>query len=296
MDLNKLYYFYITAKYQHVTRASEKLHIAQPALTKAIKLLEGELGVPLFFKVKRNIRLTPFGEHLKARLDDVFPVLDKLPDELLNLKVEAEYVIRINVLAAATTVTAAIGAYKKKNPNAVFHVTQNEKDVYADVSVITSSTDFSVHRDYEKCEIYDEEIFLAVSKNSRYGEYKEINLSEVNEEGFVNLAGSKSFRNICDSFCMEAGFKPNIVFETDSPVAVKNLIGAGAGIGFYPAFSWDRASPEIRLLPIEKPVCKRALIVGLHKNGALSKTAEDFYNYLTEYLKKQQLKSGRKKL
>ena len=48
MDLNKLYYFYITAKHEHVTRAAEELHIAQPALTKSIKLLESDLGVPLF--------------------------------------------------------------------------------------------------------------------------------------------------------------------------------------------------------------------------------------------------------
>ena len=294
MDLNKLYYFYVTAKYEHITHASEKLHIAQPALTKSIKLLESELGVPLFFKVKRNVRLTPFGVHLKARLDDIFPALKKLPDELLNLKAEAKHVIKINLLAAATTITAAMGAYKKKNPSAVFHVTQNEKDLDADVSVTTSAADFSMRREYEKRAIYEEEIFLAVSKNSRYGEYTSICLSEVKEEGFVNLASSKSFRHICDSFCMTAGYKPNIVFETDSPIAVKNLIGAGAGIGFYPAFSWDKASPEICLLPIEKPVCKRELVVALHKNGALSNAAEDFYIYLSEYLKKQQLKSKRK--
>ena len=85
MDLNKLYYFYITAKHEHVTRAAEELHIAQPALTKSIKLLESDLSVPLFCKRKRNIYLTEFGKHLKNRLDGVFSVLEKLPEELQNM-------------------------------------------------------------------------------------------------------------------------------------------------------------------------------------------------------------------
>ena len=48
MELNKLYYFYVVAKHEHVTKASEELHISQPALTKTIKLLEEDMGVELF--------------------------------------------------------------------------------------------------------------------------------------------------------------------------------------------------------------------------------------------------------
>lgn len=291
MDLNKLYYFYVTAKYEHVTRAAEKLHIAQPALTKAIKLLESDLGAPLFYKVKRNVRLTVYGEYLKNRLEGVFSLLKGIPLELERLKEKAENTVKINLLAAATTVTAAIGAYKKKNPSAVFHLTQKEKDVEADVSVVASSAEGRLMGEYKKSSAFEERIYLAVPKNSVYGGLEKISLAAVKEEGFVNLAGSKLFRSICDSFCMKAGFKPNIVFETDSPIAVRNLIGAGAGIGFYPALSWDKASPEIKLLKIEEPDCKRELVVGLHERGSLSTAAEDFYHYLVEYMKKKQAKS-----
>lgn len=50
MDLLKLKYFYTVAKLGHVTRASELLHVAQPAITKTIKGLESELGITLFKK------------------------------------------------------------------------------------------------------------------------------------------------------------------------------------------------------------------------------------------------------
>ena len=65
MELAKLRYFYTVAKLGHVTRAAEEIHIAQPALTKAVKQLEEELGVALFYKKGRNIYPTVYGEYLQ---------------------------------------------------------------------------------------------------------------------------------------------------------------------------------------------------------------------------------------
>ena len=286
MELNKLYYFYTVGKYQHVTRAAEELHIAQPALTKTVKQLESELGVPLFYKYKRNVRLTEFGKYLMGRLDGVFSVLGNIPEELETLKQQARKTVRLNVLAASTAVTEAIVAYKKKNENAIFQVIQNEEEADCEVSVTTNAVDFSRLPAFERRCIIEEKIYLAVPKNSALAQRDGVRLSEMRDSGFVNLAGSRLFRTICDRFCMTAGFKPKSIFESDSPIAVKNLIGAGAGVGFWPAFSWGKASSDITLLSIEEPICQRELIIGLHTGSSLSATAADFYAYLITYLQK----------
>ena len=101
MELNKLYYFYVVAKYEHVTKAAEELHISQPALTKTVKLLEEDMGVALFRKDKRNIKLTDFGKFLKNRLDTVFQLLGDLPEEFEKMKGLYENTVRLNVLAAS---------------------------------------------------------------------------------------------------------------------------------------------------------------------------------------------------
>ena len=113
----------------------------------------------------------------------------------------------------------------------------------------------------------------------------------MSENGFINLAGSRLFRTICDSFCLSAGFKAKSIFESDSPTAVKNLIGAGVGIGFWPAYSWGKASADIKLLQIKNPFCQRELIFGLHSNAAPTKLSLDFYEFLIEFIQKQQIKS-----
>ena len=65
MEIQQLRYFTVAARYQHITKAAEEIHIAQPALTQIIKRLESEVGAPLFERNGRNIILTPEGKILQ---------------------------------------------------------------------------------------------------------------------------------------------------------------------------------------------------------------------------------------
>ena len=285
MELAKLRYFYTVAKHGHVTRAAEEIHIAQPALTKAIKQLEEEFGVPLFYKKGRNIHLTVFGEYLQGKLEGVFSQLDGIATDLEALKKEQRNTVKINVLAASTAVTEAVIAYKKKHPEVIFQVIQNETETDCDISTAIEEKGFSAA---VKSTVLEEKIYLAVPKNSKYAKEKEIALCEVKEEGFVHLAGSRQFRAVCDGFCAAAGFKPRISFESDSIMAVKNIIGANAGVGFWPEYSWGKVSADVALLPVSEPICRRKIKISLHETPLPSPLAEDFYGYLVKFLQKRQ--------
>ena len=287
MELAKLRYFYTVAKLGHVTRAAEQIHIAQPALTKAIKQLEDELGVPLFYKKGRNIHITAFGEYLKNKLETVFAQLDSIPKELEQLKSEQRRTVRINVLAASTAVTDAVVAYKKRNPDVIFQLIRSAKERDCDVSVATDTAHLSALPPISKTLAMEEKIYLAVPKDSRYAENDSISLSLVKDEGFVHMAGSRLFSAICDRFCLNAGFKPHLSFESDSHVAVKNIIGAHAGVGFWPEYSWGKVSSDVALLTISDQDCKRTLTVSLHENPLPSPIAESFYEYLVKFLQKR---------
>ena len=291
MELAKLRYFYTVAKYGHVTRAAEAIHIAQPALTKAIKQLEEELGVPLFYKKGRNIFLTVYGEYLRSKLEGVFLQLDSISTEIEILKKETRNTVKLNVLAASTVVTDAVVSYKKKHPEVFFQVIQNETETDCDISVTTDMADVSLLPAFKKRRVIAERIYLAVPKNSKYANYSSISLKEVKEEGFVNLAGSRLFRAVCDRFCAYAGFKPHNSFESDSPVAVRNIIGASAGVGFWPEYSWGSVSADVALIPIVEPECQREIVIGLHESPLPSSVAPDFYEYLLQFLQKRCRKS-----
>ena len=284
MELAKLRYFYVVAKHQHVTRAAEEIHIAQPALTKSIKQLEEELETPLFYKQGRNVRLTEYGKYLQGKLEGLFAQLDNIPAELNALKEGLRKTVRVNVLAASTAVTDAVVSYKKKHPEVIFRLIRNESEIDCDVSVSIDNADLAALPAYTGRCVMEEKIYLAVPKNSPYAARESISLKEVKEESFVELAGSRLFRAVCDKFCAYAGFKPKISFESDSPAAVRNVIGAGAGVGFWPEYSWGKVSADVVLLPISEPICQRKLLLGLHESPVPSAVAPDFYEYLVKYL------------
>ena len=79
MELTQLRYFLKVAELEHITRASEELHIAQPALTQTIHRLESELEIPLFVNKGRNIFLTEYGKYFYKRLKRLLTEIYDLP-------------------------------------------------------------------------------------------------------------------------------------------------------------------------------------------------------------------------
>ena len=281
MDIQKLKYFYTTAQLEHITRASEVLHISQPSLTQAIHTLEFELGVDLFIRQGRKIILTKFGKYLKERLETLLPQFDNLPNEIEQLKSSVNRTIKLNILAASSFVINTIMAYKKKNPDVIFDFEQNEQKYDCDIVITTNGLNNVSSKNYLKRCVKEEKIYLAVPKNSKYANYKEIDLSAVKDESFIMLSNTRLFGVICNKFCSIAGFYPKILFESDSPIAVQNIISMGVGIAFWPEYSWGKLNNKnVSLIPISHPICQRDLIIELHNRLPKSAYAEDFYKYL----------------
>lgn len=285
MEIYKLKYFYTVAQFQHVTKAAEAIKIAQPALTQAIKSLEEELDVKLFVKRGRNIVLTDYGVYLKNRLDAILPELEGLPEEIEQLKSQISKTIKMNILAASTFVINSIVEYRQMHPDVVFDFEQNEQKYDCDIVITTNSLESNASEKYRERCVKKENIYLAVPRSSVYSSMESIDLSLVKDEGFVMLSSSRLFGVICNKFCSCAGFYPKILFESDSPNAVQNIIGTGTGVAFWPEYSWGSLKNEqVTLLPISNPICQRELILELHDRLSHSEYAEDFYQYLLRRL------------
>ena len=281
MELQKLRQFHTVAKYQHITKAAAELYIAQPSLTQSIASLEKELGVSLFTKRGRNIVLTEYGEYLKHRLDKLLPEIEELPKEIQNLKSAVSKRLKLNILAASTFVLNAIVAYRKNHPDVVFDFEQNAEKQNCDIVITTNVGRKKAPASYAKRSVMEEKIYLAVPKDSAYGQMESITLSEVKDEEFVLLSGSRLFGVICNQLCSSAGFSPKVMFESDSPSAVQNIISTGAGIAFWPEYSWGKlTSDNVKLLSVTSPDCRRELITELYDTGKQSPYAEDFYEFL----------------
>ncbi|WP_100407569.1 LysR family transcriptional regulator [Bacillus solitudinis] len=90
MELQHLRQFKVVAELEHMTRASENLHIAQPALSKTIRILEDELKVKLFTRIGKNIKLNLNGQILLKYTNEIMYIIDnakKSLQMLMNIKI-----------------------------------------------------------------------------------------------------------------------------------------------------------------------------------------------------------------
>ncbi len=280
MEFNQLRYFYEAARLEHITKAANALGIAQPAITLSVHKLEKELGVDLFSRSGRGVTLTECGKYLYEKLGPIFASLEALPEDLRKIANFEKDTIHINLLAASTLLTDIIIEYKRNHPEVTFKISQVSGVGGSDIIVRNEPGEIKAasgnYTFYEK-------IYIAVKNDSPLAKKKNIRLDEIKEEGFVSLSSQRNFRSMCDLFCQSAGFSPRIVFETDNPYTVQNLVESGIGVGFWPEYSWGELAENVKLLPISYPECSRTLIVEKTDNRMTS-AVEDFFEYIKSKL------------
>ena len=286
MELNQIRYFLEVAKSQHITNSAKKLHIAQPSLTQAIHRLEESVGVPLFATKGRNITLTEYGKYFEKKLIPIIDELDSLPEKLHVMAKLADKTIHLNVLAASALVTDAIIEYKREHEDINFQLLQNNQENLYDIEITTKASDGMKNDEVIDKNVFicHEKIYLAVPNNAKYKDKMSIDLSEVMGEGFISLAGSKQFSAICEKLCHSLGVKPKVIFESDNPSAVKNMIMANMGVGFWPEFTWGCVDKKhVKLLQVEGILCQRDIVISYNLNKQDNSNVIDFYNFLKDH-------------
>lgn len=287
MELSQLNYFLVAARFEHMTNAAKELHIAQPALTKSIHKLEQELGIPLFSPSGRNIKLTLYGQYLAQKLQPLLAQLQSIPSEMQKMTQTENTTIHMNVTAASMIIIDSIVAYKKLHPHINFHVFQSDTADLCDIQVSAQRSQRQDQQDQQNHHTYafPERIFLAVPNIEAYQSLNHISLPFIKNEGFASLAESKSLRIITDELCKESGFIPKIAFESDNPVAVRNFIEAGLGIGFWPEYSWGPcASNHVLLLPVAHQNCQRDILISYHNNKIDDSEIRKYFAYIIQHL------------
>lgn len=285
MELLHLKYFQNVARTQHITKSANELNIVQPALSRSINNLEKELGVKLFDRHGRIIKLNENGKEFLKVVDDVLGNLEFGKKKLLDMNNKLDNEIKLVACSASITVPDLIFKFRKLYPDTTFKLLKSTTE-----EINTTNFDFFLSSTNEKVHsptniiLLEEEILLGVPANHPFANRNSINLEEVSKENFIAFSKDKPFRKISDKFCTSAQFKPNIVFESDVPQIVCDLVKAGVGISLIPKKTWNIKSNDlIKLLNIKYPNCKRYLNLSWKPENYLSKRAILFKEFVTDY-------------
>ncbi len=285
MDIRSLGYFKEIAELEHITRASEVLHVAQPALSRTLSRLEKELGVDLFDRKGKNISLNQYGEILLKHTKRVLQVMKDIQHEIDDAKSSQDRTVTVFVNSASKLLPELVMTFKSVYPFIRIRIVHTDfvADHNYDLSIYSSSE--PILSDCSEV-LIQEDILIALPDSHYLSRRKSIGLYEVASEEFICLQRSQSLRKIIDNYCRLAGFEPSVVLESDSPEIVRGLVQAGVGISFIPSVTWKGMSTEnITLLPIHSPECKRYISLSWHEDGYLSKAAILFKEFIINYFR-----------
>ena len=285
--------FYVVANNGNITRASEKLNISQPAISKSIKNLEEQLGGQLFIRTKRGVVLTEEGKefynYIKQAIEFINNAENKFTD-LINLEVGC---IKIGI---STTLTKEFllpyleqfhALYPKIDIQIVTDRTidlmKKLKNGLIDIVILNiNKKDESSEIEYIKCKKIND-CFVV---NSKYKELinKEISLKELNNYPLILQSKGSNTRTILDEFARKNGIslKPNI--ELSSYLLVTEFSKIGFGIGYVTKeyIKDEIKNKQLFELKIKEKIPSRYIGIALSKNHLPSFSTKKLIEIITK--------------
>jgi DNA-binding transcriptional LysR family regulator len=287
MELLQLQYFVAVARLEHMTEAAHSLHVTQSSLSKTIQRLEEDLGVPLFDRKGRKLRLSEFGRTFLRRAERALFELEQGRQELSDLSGPEHGTLELAV-TTASSLPHILREFRKKRPHIQFHVQMVSAEKMAallrrgEVDFCLSSP--PIQEDDIECQIvFTDPILVAVPKGHRLADRSTVSLIELRNEWFVGVKKGYGGRDFVDSLCQSAGFVPKYVYEGDEPARLNSLVEAEIGIAFIP--STASSLDHIHCLRIENHELVRQIALLWNKSRYLSRAALEFRQVVKDYFK-----------
>jgi DNA-binding transcriptional LysR family regulator len=279
MELRQLEYLVAVAEEANFTRAAERVHVAQPAVSAQIQRLERELGQPLLDRTRRTVRLTAAGQaalpYARAALAAVADIRVAV-DELTQL-VRGTVTIG-TVTSHSVDMPSLLADFHEEHPNVEITLSTDSSDVLIekvrtgrlDAAIVSVGPDEQPEGlDVEV--VTDEAIQAVVSLSDEWASRKVVRLSELADRRLIALPVGAGIRHQFDTACTKAGVTPRIAFEASTPVALAELAERGLGVAIVPA-SVPRDRDGVHALAIV-PQLRGRLVLAWRAGGPMSPAA-----------------------
>ena len=290
MTFEQLEYFMLIEKYKSFSRAAEENYLSQPTLFKQIKALEKELGVELFVRTSRSIRLTDAGREFSQFVHKVMQEYYRIKTSLRDYgKSKKKLVISTIPVAPRYGLLKVIREFCKFYENVDVELVEQNTDLAlkalendtSDMAFIRSK--YIPDGEYGAYPLIKDELVLVVSKDHPFAQEKSIFLRDAQYEQFIFLGTNTGLYRICMDECRRAGFIPkarerNVRVETLEELLIEENCASLLMNSVASRLSLDKLK-IVRLK--EHPQMDICLVLKLEQLTDLKKT---FIEYATDYM------------
>lgn len=236
MNLTTLKYFITVASLGSITEAAKKAYVSQSAVSKTIKQLETELGVKLFDREGRTIKLNQQGKLFYSYVSDSLNLLDRGIEAVQNSKANEERPLNVLFTVASPLISKIILRMQEVLPNISLNIHQKNnfaKDLKQFDFIISTEK----IPNFNSIPIITEEIMIGAKQGLLLNK-KFIEAKDLEKFVFVGLNKEIELQRTIDHFLSSQNISLNYQYQSDEPATVRQLIANGLGIGFIPAISW----------------------------------------------------------
>jgi DNA-binding transcriptional LysR family regulator len=291
MDLKQLEYFLAIAEEEQLTAAAKRLYMSQPPLSYQLKNLETELGVELFERCSRKMKLTPAGHMLKAKASQILEMAKCTVKELEDYSIGINGTLRMGIVSSLCSVALEkLQQFHQKFPLVNFAVSEGSTDNLVGklledvVEIALIRIPLNAHKlehlvcDLDSFEHYisSEEDMVAVMHRS-YDHFPEKDVISMADLNGKPLIFCRRFQSLITSTCFNHGYEAHVICLCDD---TRNSVewaekGLGVTLAHSNVLDWG-GHPDLVIKTIDEPVLRTKQVYLWRKDRYISAIARNF--------------------
>ena len=293
MEFHQLRYFVAAAEELSMSRAAERVHVSQPALSRQIRLLEEEIGSPLFHRIRQRIYLTDAGTYFLARarqlLCDSEMAVQQTQEQFGGMK----RTLRLGFLSPFLDdlIAPVVREFQQRHARSKVSLfdlaprAQLDRLRLSELDLgILANLEDEERKQFEVRTLSRHRFIAALPAGHRLAGRKSLKLSELKSDNWVSLSNAffPRRREFLIGTCGQAGFVPRITAEMDSLPMMLAEIGTGGGVGIMPAHAAKLPHNGCVLIPFSAPTVYSELLLILPKNTKRNAEMETLIALISE--------------
>ena len=288
MDIKDMRAFYAIVEEGNISHAAQRLDIAQPALSRQMKRLETSLGVQLFERGSRRIRLTDAGRVMYTRVEHILGMVDGTVREITEIGSGIAGSIRLGTIttSGALLLPELISEFHSRYPNVTYQIWEAEgarilellDNRVIEIGITRTQVDSKV---YESIVLPNEPLVLIMNKEQEIGAASDkVELKELKDQPIIIPL---RWQSVFIANCRKLGFEPNIVCVSDSIVQDLLLAKMGMGMALLPVSSKTLLTDgKLIYKKLIEPEMSTHTVIAWLKNRTLSSSSEHLIRLFRE--------------
>ena len=288
MEIKDMRAFYAIVEEGNISHAAQRLDIAQPALSRQMKRLETALGVQLFERGSRRIRLTDAGRVMYSRVEHILGMVDGTVREITEIGSGVAGSIRLGTIttSGAMLLPELISEFHSHYPNVTYQIWEAEgarilellDNRVIEVGITRTQVDSKV---YESIVLPNEPLVLIMNREHEIGTAPDKVLLEELKD--VPVIIPLRWQSVFVANCRKQGFEPNVVCVSDSIVQDLLLTKMGMGMSLLPVSSKTLLTDgNLIYKKLVEPEMSTHTVIAWLKNRTLSSSSEHLIRLFRE--------------